>query len=165
MSLGIKEVTPRNKQTANIRTKTLVSGKKQDTNLSCSKPVFKDENRYMNSATKSKLYKEMNTNLAKCENRMTPDTQLEYKRKSKTNRTKPSRSGRKTDMSSKPPPDLDLFNLQFHESDDNNMEIISHRKTRKLISTDINTIITGSTTPVKGQPKRHTRSQARNNTG
>ena len=165
MSLGIKEVTPRNKQTANIRTKTLVSGKKQDTNLSCSKPVFKDENRYMNSATKPKLYKEMNTNLARCESSMTPEVQLEYKRKSKTNRTKLFRSGRKTDMSSKPPPDLDLFNLQFHESDDNNMEIISHRKTRKLISTDINTIITGSTTPVKGQPKRHTRSQARNNTG
>ena len=165
ISLGIKEVTPRNKPTANVRTKTLVSGQKQDGNLSCSKPVFNDQNRYMSSATKPKLYKEMNTNLARCENRMTPEIQLEYKRKSKTNRTQLFRSGGKTDMSSKPPPDLDLFNLQFHESDDNNMEIISHRKTRKLISTDINTIITGSTTPVKGQPKRQTRSQARNNTG
>ena len=55
ISLGIKEVTPRNKQTANIRTKTLVSGKKQDTNLSCSKPVFNYENRYMNLATKQNI--------------------------------------------------------------------------------------------------------------
>ena len=54
---------------------------------------------------------------------MTPEIQLEYKRKSKTNRTRLFRSGRKTDMSPKPPPDLDLFNLQFHESDDNNMEM------------------------------------------
>ena len=141
----------------------MISGQKQGANLSCPKSVFNDENRYMNSPTKPKLYKEINRNLAKCDNRMTPEIQLEYKRKSKTNRTKPFKLGTKTDMSRKPPPDLDLFNLQFHESDD--MEIISHRKTRKLISTDINTIITGSTTPVKGQPKRHTRSQARNNTG
>ena len=53
-------------------------------------------------------------------------------------------------------PDLDLFNLQIHQSD-NDLEILSHRKTQKLISTDINSLIRGSASPVKGQPTRHLR--------
>ena len=53
-------------------------------------------------------------------------------------------------------PDLDLFNLQIHQSE-NDLEILSHRKTQKLISTDINSLIRGSASPVRGEPTRHLR--------
>ena len=53
-------------------------------------------------------------------------------------------------------PDLELFNLKIHDSD-NDLEILSHQKTRKLISTDLNSIISGSSTPVRGQPAKYIR--------
>ena len=57
-------------------------------------------------------------------------------------------------------PDLELFNLKIHDSD-NDLEILSHQKTRKLISTDLNSIISGSSTPVRGQPAKYIRPRNR----
>ena len=75
-----------------------------------------------------------------------------------------SRRSKNEVLASQSTPDLDLFNLKVHESN-NNLEILSHRKTRKLISTDLNSIIIGSTSPVRGQPARHLRNGKRDNSG
>lgn len=77
---------------------------------------------------------------------------------------KQSRHNREDIPVCKPTPDLDLFNLQIHQSD-NDLEIISHRKTQKLISTDINSLIRGSASPVRGQPARHLRNGRKSNSG
>ena len=53
-------------------------------------------------------------------------------------------------------PDIELLNLKIHDSD-NDLEILSHQKTKKLISTDLNSIISGSSTPVRGQPAKYIR--------
>jgi hypothetical protein len=77
---------------------------------------------------------------------------------------KHSRRDKDDSSLSKSSPDLDLFNLKIHEKD-NDLEIVSHRKTQKLISTDLNTIITGSATPVRGQPAKYLRNGKQNNSG
>ena len=53
-------------------------------------------------------------------------------------------------------PDIELLNLKINDSD-NDLEILSHQKTKKLISTDLNSIISGSSTPVRGQPAKYIR--------
>ena len=54
-------------------------------------------------------------------------------------------------------PDIELLNLKIHDDSDNDLEILSHQKTKKLISTDLNSIISGSSTPVRGQPAKYIR--------
>ena len=64
------------------------------------------------------------------------------------------------DTVTKSTPNVELFNLKIHDSD-NDLEILSHQKTKKLISTDINSIISGSATPVRGQPAKYKRPSKR----
>ena len=74
----------------------------------------------------------------------------------KISRQKSSRDDAPDASMVKTTPDIELLNLKIHDSD-NDLEILSHQKTKKLISTDLNSIISGSSTPVRGQPAKYVR--------
>ena len=123
--------------------------------------TYRDQLR--NGNTRYKSHKNIEAN-----NKTVPFRKISTQENSKTDTKnkigKPSRRGKVNISFSKSTPDLDLFNLKIHEKD-NDLEIVSHRKTQKLISTDLNTIITGSATPVRGQPAKYLRNGKRNNSG
>lgn len=55
--------------------------------------------------------------------------------------------------------EMDLFDLKVGGHHSNRIEIVGHRKTQKLISTDVNTLISESSEPVKGQRRLSLRSK------
>ena len=83
-----------------------------------------------------------------------------YKTKKSSKNSKRTNESASEESMAKSTPDVELFNLRIHDSD-NDLEILSHQKTKKLISTDINSVISGSATPVRGQPAKYKRPSKR----
>lgn len=49
---------------------------------------------------------------------------------------------------------IDLIDLQYRPNDEESLRIVNCRKTQKLISADIRSLVQGGNSPVRGQPKK-----------
>ena len=152
----------------NVHRKKHLSRQRSDSSLSDRQNGVTSRGEVSNANIRNRNHKksEHNNNTALSSSKTTKNDNMNDTM-SITMRSKTKQSRHSTDDDipvSKSTPDLDLFNLQIHQSD-NDLEIVSHRKTQKLISTDLNSIIRGSATPVRGQPARHLRNGRKPNSG